>query len=191
MNSFEKFMIEVRKTSSHTALSDEEARLLAKACYEVPKDSFAVEIGSQLGRSSVLISQIAREKGFHPIHVDPFCEQDIWAHDFIKRMCEVRNDRDRAFTFLCMRTDQARVILDHISPIHLIYVDGDHTYYGVKKDLEFAACNLKSGGFLLCHDYGRDSLPDVWHAVNEFRERYADFELMEMGGTMGCWRRKC
>ena len=187
---FEEVMIEVRKTSSATALSDEEAQVLANACHQVPEGSFAVEIGSQLGRSGVLISQIARERGFHPIHVDPFCEQDVWAHDFIKRMCEVRRDRDRAFSFLCMRTEQARVILDQISPIALVYVDGDHTFHGVRKDLEFVKNKLVSGGFLLCHDYRRDSLPDVLAAVTQFMDANPDFEQVDHQGTMGCWRRR-
>ncbi|HWF62953.1 MAG TPA: class I SAM-dependent methyltransferase [Nitrospira sp.] len=186
---FAEAMIEVRKTSSHTALSDEEARVLYDAMAGLQSQDFVIEIGSQLGRSSVLITQMALSRGFHSIHVDPFCEQDVWAHDFIKRMCEVRSDRDRAFTFLCMRTDQARDILDQLHPIQLIYVDGDHTYAGVKTDLEFARVNLVEGGYLLCHDYGRESLPDVYKAVSEFLSVNPDFTLVAHEGTMGCWRR--
>lgn len=189
MNSFAEMMVEVRKTSSHTALSDDEAGVLFTALGQVPAGSFVVEIGSQLGRSSTLITQMARERGFHSIHVDPFCEQDVWAHDFVKRMCEVRNDRDRSFSFLCMRTDQARDILDQIHPIHLIYVDGDHTSAGVRTDLEFARVNLEQGGFLLCHDYGRESLPDVYREVQHFLLGNSDFSLVAHEYTMGCWRR--
>lgn len=51
-----------------------------------------------------------------------------------------------------------------------IYIDGDHTYNGVKKDLNLAYNKIKIGGHIACDDY--ESIGwwknGVTHAVNEF-----------------------
>jgi predicted O-methyltransferase YrrM len=46
-----------------------------------------------------------------------------------------------------------------------IYIDGDHTYEGVKKDLDQASRLLAKGGQIICDDYGnaqsiRDAVAD-------------------------------
>ena len=60
-----------------------------------------------------------------------------------------------------------------------IYVDGDHSYQGVVKDLEAAHRAIKSGGHLMCNDYTNwmslAVMPyGVMKAVNELiiREQY-------------------
>ncbi len=54
-----------------------------------------------------------------------------------------------------------------------IYVDGDHLYEGVKRDIEAAATKVKDGGFLVFNDYATWSPTSMSHcgvakAVNEF-----------------------
>lgn len=53
----------------------------------------------------------------------------------------------------------------------LIYVDGDHSYEGVKKDLELSLLKVKKGGYICGHDYTNNMFPPVVRAVNEFIER--------------------
>jgi hypothetical protein len=61
----------------------------------------------------------------------------------------------------------------------MIYVDGDHSYQGCKKDLDVAYRKLKSGGLLLGHDYemnmkkAHQAYPfGVRRAVDEFCVNY-------------------
>jgi len=49
----------------------------------------------------------------------------------------------------------------------LIYIDGDHSYSGVKKDLEISFKKIKKGGFISGHDY-TPQFQGVIDAVNEF-----------------------
>jgi len=48
----------------------------------------------------------------------------------------------------------------------LAFIDGDHTYQGVKKDIEALRDAIVSGGYMCFHDYG-PSFPGVVKAVDE------------------------
>jgi len=56
-----------------------------------------------------------------------------------------------------------------------IYIDGNHSYAYVKKDLELYYPLVRKGGILAGHDYVFDG-SDVRNAVDEFAEKY-DLEL--------------
>lgn len=60
-----------------------------------------------------------------------------------------------------------------------IYIDGDHSYEGVKKDLENGYKKIKNGGFIMGHDYEINSTKTpnkydfgVKKAVTEFCQKY-------------------
>jgi hypothetical protein len=60
-----------------------------------------------------------------------------------------------------------------------IYIDGDHSYAGVTRDLAQAARKIKDGGWIVCNDYTiysplEKSKYGVYRAVNEFclRQNY-------------------
>lgn len=55
-----------------------------------------------------------------------------------------------------------------------IYIDGDHTYEGVKKDLEQAPRLLAKNGQLICDDYG--NAESIRIAVDEFCKEF-DFKI--------------
>jgi predicted O-methyltransferase YrrM len=61
----------------------------------------------------------------------------------------------------------------------MIYLDGDHEYKGVVKDLEVAYQKIKPNGWLMGHDYEMNMKKaktschfGVKQAVDEFCERY-------------------
>jgi predicted O-methyltransferase YrrM len=57
-------------------------------------------------------------------------------------------------------------------PIDYLYIDADHTYDGVRADLELWAPLVKPGGLILGDDYGHRVFPGVKQAWDEFeRER--------------------
>ena len=86
-----------------------------------------------------------------------------------------------------MRTDQVLAIEEFPVNIDLLLIDGDHTEDGVRKDLGMAE-RIRIGGILTSHDYGRDSLPDVY-AVLYLYTSDGRWEDLGIAGTLGCWRR--
>jgi len=50
---------------------------------------------------------------------------------------------------------------------NLLFIDGDHTYEGVKKDFELYSRLLEHGGYLVFDDYQAPSWPGVQQAVDE------------------------
>jgi FkbM family methyltransferase len=66
----------------------------------------------------------------------------------------------------------------------LIFVDGDHTYEGAKKDLESCFAHLAPGGALLFDDIQHLSHPwlkDLWE---EYKNKFADYIFIE--NLQGC-----
>jgi hypothetical protein len=54
--------------------------------------------------------------------------------------------------------------------LDLIYIDGDHTYNGVKNDLNISYKKVKDGGYICGHDYTSQMFEGVVRAVDEFCE---------------------
>lgn len=67
--------------------------------------------------------------------------------------------------------------------ISLLFIDGDHTYYGVIKDLLSWLPHVRPGGRIMLHDYTRSS-PGVMRAVNEFIEGHDRYENIEVTGSI-------
>jgi hypothetical protein len=49
-----------------------------------------------------------------------------------------------------------------------MYIDADHSYEAVKKDLELCKIKTKPGGIIAGHDYNKEKFCGVVDAVNEF-----------------------
>lgn len=50
----------------------------------------------------------------------------------------------------------------------IVYIDGDHSYDGVKRDLEVSYKKVKKNGLICGHDYTEKMFMGVVRAVNEF-----------------------
>jgi cephalosporin hydroxylase len=79
--------------------------------------------------------------------------------------------------------DNLKPVLDRINPIQstsvdasklyedksldFVFVDANHSYEDVKKDIDSWLPKIKSGGYIGGHDYNANSWPGVIRAVNE------------------------
>lgn len=179
---FDEMMILTRTVSSPTALDDEEAKALFYACCGIPDGSSIVEIGCQLGRSSSLLLQVAKARNLQTTHIDPYIENPEYLPQWIKMMHGI----GYPFMFICARSEQ---VADAFGDIGLLFIDGDHEYLAVRRDLNLFAGSVRSGGFLAMHDYRRDSLPDVTRAANEYLEDDI-WDQISVAGTLGVWRKR-
>lgn len=67
-------------------------------------------------------------------------------------------------------------------PIDFLYVDADHSYEGVRADLEAWVPHVKPGGLILGDDYGNHFYPGVEEAWDEFEMRHG-LELTRFQST--------
>jgi len=56
--------------------------------------------------------------------------------------------------------------------LDVVYIDADHSYEAVKKDLEFSFKKIKNNGIIMGHDYTNGMFPEVVRAVDEFCKKY-------------------
>jgi hypothetical protein len=69
----------------------------------------------------------------------------------------------------------------------VIYIDADHTYEGVKADLDAWYPLVKKGGIFGGDDYQNTTCPGVNKAVNEFVVKHGLFLYTEPNGGAGDW----
>ena len=72
-----------------------------------------------------------------------------------------------------------------VTTFDFIYIDGDHSYEGIVKDLEQAVRKVKPDGWIVCNDYTifspiENTKYGVYRAVNELCLEH-DWEIVYMG----------
>ena len=135
-------------------------------------DKTMIEIGSFVGESTVMFAQSFKKV----IAIDPFLEgyddKDPTSHSFdFDNVYQTYLDRTTIHSnvqTLVMTSDEA---VDTLNEEHFdfIYLDGLHTYEGVKKDIQNYLPKVKKGGVIGGHDYTNEvqHLKGVFQAVNE------------------------
>lgn len=130
-----------------------------------PKQGVCAEVGVFLGDFSAEILERTRPERLHLIDID----QRFIDGGRARFRAEVDSGR------VALHTGDSSTILRSLPPAYFdwVYVDGDHTYEGCKKDIDAAADRLKPGGLILLNDYVFWGASDfckygVMEAVNEF-----------------------
>jgi predicted O-methyltransferase YrrM len=131
-----------------------------------------IEIGSFVGESTVLFAQSFKEV----IAVDPFMEgyDDLDPTSYLfefKNVYQTYLDRtgDHQNIKTIVSTSDDAVEKLQGSKYDFIYIDGLHTYEGVKTDIQNYLPLVKDGGVIGGHDYTNEHehLVGVYKAVNE------------------------
>jgi predicted O-methyltransferase YrrM len=131
-----------------------------------------IEIGSFVGESTVLFAQSFKQV----IAIDPFLEgydeKDPTSHSFdfknvYQTYLERTGDHQNIQTIVST-SDNAVKELDS-ETYDFVYIDGLHTYEGVKTDIQNYQPLVKPGGVIGGHDYTNKikHLVGVYDAVNE------------------------
>lgn len=86
---------------------------------------------------------------------------------FYPQVCEFFNGKPNVKIARMKSEDYLKTVPDNY--FDLIYIDGNHSYYGAMSDLEMAYHKVKAGGWIAGHDYGPIGINDeVIAAVNDF-----------------------
>ena len=67
--------------------------------------------------------------------------------------------------------------------IRFLFIDGDHTYEGVRKDLELFAPKLCGDAIIVFDDFS-DNFPGLLVAVDEFLNRFPASRTMSYENTL-------
>lgn len=141
---------------------------LYRLALTVPPSSNGLEIGSHLGASSCYIAAaLAQRSG------TLFCV-DTWNNETMPDGCQ-----DTMPTFLAhtsglrgvihplRKRSQDLVESDLRTPLHFVFIDGDHSYEGCHHDFEKVRCWIAPGGVIAFHDAVETKYPGVPRVIGE------------------------
>lgn len=185
-------------------INDQEIAVLGKYAKKAPGP--LVEIGCAFGGSTcVLLSELA--EGSHLTSIDPFLQDSMIPFRADPETCtrNVRKVMDA-----CKMPDRLRcwdllvdcswnVARSWTHPLGLVFVDGDHRYEAVKRDVECWLPMLREGGFMILHDSRRidDVQSDVhrrgWpgptQVAREMRT-WPGLELVDVAFSITVWQKR-
>ena len=132
--------------------------------------NIAIEIGSHMGEG---LQMLASTGLFNKIHViepfrgeEEFNEMFGWSWDEVRAEWELntRHFKD----IIKLHESYSYEIADNFidGTIDFVYIDGEHSYEAVKRDIELYLPKIKDGGIIAGHDY-HESWPGVIKAVEE------------------------
>ena len=132
----------------------------------LPERARVVNIGSYSGASTIAILRGARDiQDFHlwSIDIEPCPKEMEYAKD-----CGLADPQ----RFTQILGDSKVIGKGWLAPVHLVFVDGDHSYEGCKGDIEAWESHIVKDGYLVFHDYeGPLDVGSVTQTVNEWFEK--------------------
>jgi predicted O-methyltransferase YrrM len=147
---------------------------------EARRPTVCVELGTWLGASAIPVARAIRRWGGTLTCVD------TWAGDVHQPASSMRPSAPWMLVSCARHILEAGVgatvrlipatTIDAAAawtdPIDWLYIDADHSYEGVRADLEWWVPHVTPGGLILGDDYGHRLFPGVRQAWDEFAEAY-------------------
>lgn len=138
------------------------------------KPRVVVEVGTNMGGSLFCFTKVAHPNA-HIISIDlpdgpGGGGYPMYRSDFYLSFCSPKQKMLlwRADSHEIETLNKLKVALNG-QKIDFLFLDGDHSYEGIKQDFEWYAPLVRSGGIIAFHDI-KPSLPDNWIQVGRFWE---------------------
>lgn len=163
---FDSFDLEVSKFAGG-AFSSYDMELFVPEVKKIPKGGLYVEIGVDRGKSLCTAFLSNEEIDLVGIDIVDHPERQKWS-DLL--------DKSRRITFI--HGDSLTVVCYFSYEIDLLFVDGDHSYDQVSREIEAWGKLIKPGGVILFHDCDVSS-PGVLKAVTEKFGKKVEFHNPE------------
>lgn len=133
-----------------------------------------LEIGRLAAKSTICLALGARAAGHgHP----------IYSIEYAHRLVEMAQDNLRRSDVLddvtLIQGDSAVQIGRVPAPLDTVFVDGNHSYEGVRRDIEALDGRIARGGVVMIHDY--------FHPANETSEEYGVRQAVDEAAPSARW----
>lgn len=165
-------------------MNSQERSFLIKTIRSVPRYGAVAEVGSWTGGSALTMlgASSRNHKMLYFYFIDPWrygegeCAPELSQNareikqKFGKTIKEIFQKRVFAYKgkYKMIELDSEKASKRFLpETLDMVFLDGDHSYKGVKKDIECWYPKLKMGGILCGHDYGRKEY-GVTEAVNYY-----------------------
>jgi MMP 1-O-methyltransferase len=141
---------------------DQEIVVTAQVCYDLPDNAVILEIGSFVGKSTVLLAGARKLRGNGKVHcIDPFdASGDAFSVPFYQRVARRRRisikewfdeNMQRAGVSEWIETHQGTAL--DVAPqwqtsVDMLFLDGDHSPAGARAIYDHYAPFLKPGGII-------------------------------------------
>jgi hypothetical protein len=160
----------------------------------VPTDGTIVEIGTCAGKSLISMAMARRSVIGSQVH-----SIDIEKHPCVEKYIEKAGVK--SWTHLIIG-ESTKVAQSWTKPIDLLFIDGDHRYVSVKRDILAWSKWVKVNGMMAFHDYGNGtgvprairneilSHPWLWQVISD-REYGSIFVVKRLLSEENCkleWR---
>ena len=158
------------------------SNIFEKALFAMPNNGVGVELGTYLGKSACYLAERSQEscKPINIYTVDIFPDKHLGGKDPYLEP-KIKNPKKLSFKELAVDYLLSAGVLDKIKiidsltsdaaslfepdSVDFLWVDADHSYEGVLKDLTAWFPKMKPRGFISGHDYNIES---VKSAVDDF-----------------------
>lgn len=138
---------------------------------EVVPGGSMIEIGSYMGESTMLFSSTGLFNTVYSIDPHSGNEEFNSLYNYDWNYIKQEFNTNTRFSDNIKYLQEYSYNVYHYfkdGSIDFIYIDGDHTYESVQKDLNFYLPKLKKGGIIGGHDYYDIAWPEVCRAVDEY-----------------------
>jgi predicted O-methyltransferase YrrM len=153
----------------HSGLGDSAWLLYGLARALKPK--VAVEIGSARGKSACFVGQALKENGSGKLFaIDPHTRTNWNDENSVDTLDEMR--RNISLLKLEKRIEIIRETTERAAarwmlPIDMLFIDGDHSYEGVKRDWELFSPYVSGFGVVIFHDTIWELRPDSQYSRDD------------------------
>lgn len=152
----------------------EEVDALIDFAKSLPENAVCINIGAGTGTSALAILEQ------RPDLMETFTTVDISRGSPLGGLRNERNAFDNAGIALRHKqvlSDSVQAGQEFVGDIDFIFVDGNHTYEGVKGDIQAWIPKVKNGGIAAFHDY-QPAYPMVKRAIDEFMSEHEEISYV-------------
>ena len=135
-----------------------------------------VEVGCYAGGSSCLVSQ-RKNTNIISIDLGSPVSPEIAKKNFTK--FNVHGNNYQYIQGNSHLNETLEKLKNIVTNIDVLFIDGDHTYGGVKKDFEMYSPLVRRGGYIIFDDYNDHKFsPDVKRCVDDLLPQLNEYEVI-------------